>query len=110
MTTLNYISHIVKENEFETDYIRYCPQTLFQYAYWPSHQYNHQVFYRPALMGGRHIVDVLRAVCGPADVTEAELDRARSEASRRQIEFLSDSMGEGMWFIAFEGPALITLV
>ena len=28
-------------------------------------------------------MDVLRAVCGPADVTEAELDRVRREATEK---------------------------
>ena len=39
------------------------------------------VIYRPALLKGWHIVDVLRAICGPADVSEAELNRVRWEAT-----------------------------
>ena len=52
----------------------------------------HHVLYRPALLNGRHIVDVLRAVCGPADVSEAELDRVRSEATKEASE-----VEEGVW-------------
>ena len=43
----------------------------------------HIVYYRPALLNGHHIVDVVRAVLGPAVVSEAELDRVRAEATRR---------------------------
>jgi len=39
----------------------------------------HSVYYRPALLNGRHVVDVLRAVCGPADVDDAELNHVRTE-------------------------------
>ena len=41
----------------------------------------HGVSYRPALLNSRHVVDVVRAVCGPADVSEAELDRVRRETT-----------------------------
>ena len=44
---------------------------------------HHCVFYRPALLHGRHVVDVQRAVCGPADVSEAELDLIKREATKR---------------------------
>ena len=74
---------------------------LFDY-YHSSHgeRVQHHVFYRPALLSGRHIVDVLRAICGPADVSEAELDRVRKNATKEAID-MSWRMGsegwEGVW-------------
>ena len=55
-------------------------EIVFQYYYYKN---TYVVYYRPALLNGRHIVDVLRAVCGPADVSEAELDQARKTATRK---------------------------
>ena len=43
----------------------------------------HYIYYRPARLNGRHVVDVLRALYGPADVSEAELDRVRRDATKR---------------------------
>ena len=48
-----------------------------------EHNIDEEVAYRPALLNGRHIVDVVRLVCGPADVSEAELDRIRRMATQR---------------------------
>ena len=39
--------------------------------------------YRPALLNGRHVVELLRAICGPSVASEAELDRVRTGPTRR---------------------------
>ena len=44
------------------------------YDFWNLH-------YRPALLNGRHVVDVWRTVCGPLDFSEAPLDRVRRTAT-----------------------------
>ena len=64
---------------------RYLEQ-LFNYIF--HHGHNHHVWYRPAQLKGRHIVDVMRAVCGPADVSEAELDELGGRRRR----------SAGLWF------------
>ena len=68
---------------------------------------HHSVSYRPALLNGRHVVDVLRAVCGPADVSEAELDRVRREATEeaRDREVWGEEW-EGVWETKWWGPAI----
>merc|ERR1719259_668150 len=43
---------------------------------------DHSVVYRPSRLNGRHVVDVLRAVCGPKDITPKQLDTARRIANR----------------------------
>ena len=56
--------------------------------------------YRPALLNGRHPVDVLRAVCGPAVVSEAELDRVRRQATEGAIclqQVLGIEQWQGVW-------------
>ena len=58
------------------------------------------VFYRRALFNGHNVVDMLRAVCGPADVSEAELDRVRREATREEWD-----VGNVQWWrMAEEEP------
>ena len=37
--------------------------------------------YRSELLNGRHVIDVLKAVCNPSGVSEAELDRIRRETT-----------------------------
>ena len=73
-------------------------QMVFYYCYYLDDRRSN-VYYRPALLNGRHIVDVLRAVCGPADVSEAELDRVRRKATKAALN-LGDRNGkewEGVW-------------
>ena len=78
--------------------IQKMPEMVFEYHEHIESQ-RHLVLYRPALINGRHIVDVLRAVCGLADVSEAELDRARKEATERAFDTkeLGFSDWEGVW-------------
>ena len=65
------------------------PQMSFCYRYMVN---EHLVYYRPTLLDGRHIVDVLIAVLGPAeDITEEELEWFREEATEE-----SDLLG-GVW-------------
>ena len=61
------------------------------------------VRYRPALLNGRHNVDVVRAVCGPADVSEAELDYARKKAAQRAKELNHQS---GVWLTGWCGAVV----
>ena len=60
------------------------PAMVFEYAYNPDTEH-HFIFYRPALLNKRHIVDVIRTVCGPLDVDEAELDRIRKKVTEHVI-------------------------
>ena len=78
------------------------PELLFHYILLKMH--THLVFYRPALLNGRHIVDVVRAVCGPADVSEAELDRVRREATERAKERNHET---GVWRTWWRGAVVI---
>ena len=87
--------------------IRECPGLVFQYHY-ASYESGHHVYYRPAKLNRRHILDVLRAVCGPADVSEAELDRMRRYATDRARS--EDRYGEkwkGVMWTCWWGVAII---
>ena len=75
---------------------------VFYFAHNPDYHLNY-VFYRPELLNGRHIVDVARTVCGPTVVSEAELDRARREATERARE-IDHQTGE--WYTAWYGVAV----
>ena len=79
---------------------------VFEYRYYPDDGC-HAVYYRPALLNGRHIVDVLTAVCGPADVSEAELDHVRREATERaqNKEWWGEGW-EGVWGTDWPGAAI----
>ena len=85
-------------DQLSIDYtISDLPTLVFEYVY-SSYVEQRCVYYRPALLNGRHIVDVLRAVCGPADVNEAELDRVRREATEkaRDVSGLGEKF-DGVW-------------
>ena len=77
---------------------------VFDYRFYTDADY-HYVYYRPALLNGRHIVDVLRAVCGPADVSEAELDRVRWEVTEGAIECFGEGW-DGVWHAYWYGDAI----
>ena len=79
---------------------------VFYYRYSPDDE-RHSVYYRPALLNGRHIVDVLRAVCGPTDLSEAELDRVRREATEgaRDELWISDGRKD-VWWTRWWGAAI----
>ena len=66
------------------------PEMVFYYRYVPGSKCN-IVRYRPTLLNRRHIVDVLRAICGPLDVSEAELDRIRREATEGASAYSRDA-------------------
>ena len=53
----------------------------------------HYVYYRPALLKGRHIVNALSAVCWPDGVDEAELDLVRRKVAEE--DFDASENGEG---------------
>ena len=79
---------------------------VFDYIYHPD-QCHHLVLYRHALLNGRHVVDVLRPVCGPADVSEAELDRVRRKASEEAEDWERRGEGwEGVWSTWWWGAAI----
>ena len=79
---------------------------VFEYRFRPDKS-RHFVYYRPSLLKGRHIVDVLRSVCGPADVSEAELDRVRKGATEMagDVEWWSGEY-EGVWRTSWYGAAI----
>ena len=81
-----------------------CPEMVFNHRY-HTDVCLHVVIYRPAFLNGRHIVDVLRAVCGPADVREAELDRVSREATKMKWNW--GWLGEGVWVAQWRNVAVI---
>ena len=100
-TKLTYISHTCKHCSFHMSVIRRSPDTVFEYNNYIE-TLKHTVFYRPAVLNGRHVVDVLRAVCGPADVSEEELNRVRREATESAMR-----LEEGVWSAYWQGGAVI---
>ena len=78
-----------------------CPEHLFHYFF--HYGYQHHAWYRPALLNGRHVVDVVRAVCGPADVSEVELDRAKRQATEWAMEMHHQT---GVWHTSWSGAAV----
>ena len=80
------------------------PEVVLEYIHLPDYG-THLVFYRPALLNGRHVVDVLRAVCGPAYVSEAELDRVRREATDDATECVD---WEGIWLTSWKNTVITT--
>ena len=103
---VTFASQVGKRRYYENYMIWRSPSMIFEYRYTSDHQ-KHEVYYRSALLNGRHIVDVLRAVCGPADVSEAELDRVRREATERSSE-IPCVCGKlhGMWETSWLGVAV----
>ena len=85
------------------------PPGLFEYRHRLDTE-GHFVRYRPELLNGRHIVDVLRAVCGPADVSKAELDRVKKEATEKAVlgnwEGVEIEGWEGVWRTKWRGGAI----
>ena len=69
-----------------------------------KHRLYDSLEYRPALLNARHAVDVLRAVCGPAVVSEAELDRVRAEATRKawSVEAVIGEEFAGVWITKWD--------
>ena len=100
-TNITYISEIIKRDESTAWFIWTFHNLVFQYmCYFDGNK--HFMYYRPALLNGRHVIDVLRAVCGPADVSEAELTRIRREATENCKKFeqfwgYHDIRWEGVW-------------
>ena len=103
---LTYISQNIKKSKTLAlvPPFQDCPGLVFSYRYFHI-QETHMVHYRPALLNGRHIVDVVRAICGPADVCEAELDRARKVATEGAMEAF---MLEGVWWTSWRGTIVTT--
>ena len=57
-------------------------------------------------------MDVVRAVCGPADVSEAKLDHARREATKEALDMVEEGgeeeeVWEGVWHTEWWCPAII---
>ena len=104
-----YTSLTLNNNELAVGMIKNCPEMVLEHDYYPGKNLN-IVCYRPALLNGRHVFDVLRAVYGPADVSEAELDRVRREATEEAYEIqllpLMDDGLEGLWCTYWRGSPL----
>ena len=106
LKNLSYISLTKKVLEFKTHMICSSQTMRFEYQYMTEDK-RHFVRYRPALMNGRHIVDVLRAVCGPADVSEAELNRVRRSATDgARDEGFRGEKWQGVWMSTWRGDAV----
>ena len=112
LNNVNYVSQKINDLNFSTVTFPFysCFGLFFEYKY--DHiRRTHNACYRPALLNGRHIVDVVRAVCGPADVSEAELDRARREATEGAREaplrlVLRLKCYEGVWSTIWRRAAI----
>ena len=105
MHTSPTYSSVTTKRSCNLDYVIDKVSTmLFEHEHGFVNQ-QHYICYRPALLNGRHIVDVLRAVCGPADVGEAELDRVRREATEKARN-MEDKGWEGMWQTWWKGAAV----
>ena len=84
--------------------IQKCLGIVFDYSNHPDSG-SHFVLYRLSLLNGRHVVDVLRAVCGPVAVSEAELDRVRRKVTKRARKIRIEGW-EGVWSTAWQGAAV----
>ena len=97
LTNIKYLSNTLKGSASLGLSFEACPGMVFDYEY-DSDELRHSVFYRPSLLNGRHIVDVVRVVCGLADVSEAELDRSRREATKWATKMFHQAGGwHTMW-------------
>ena len=89
-TNLTHVSSILAPGmSYLPAFIPLSSENVFEYSYQPD-ELSHKIYYRPALLNGRHVIDVLRAVCGQADVIEAELNRVRREATE-----MAEDMDQG---------------
>ena len=106
LPNLIYASHTVERGTFALFVIMKCPGLVFDYCYRVDER-SHAVLYRPALLNGRHVVDVLRTVCGPADISEAELDRVRRKATEgaKNQAWLGEGL-EGVWATSWLGDVI----
>ena len=91
LTRFSYLTKTIKTGYCCVLMIHKFPEMLFEYL-----PYHCTVYYRPALLNGRRVVDVLRAVCGPEDVSEAELDRVKRMISANNEGFMGEGW-EGVW-------------
>ena len=108
--TVKYTSQIIVYSDGTLDMEPMSNEMVFDYRYFATF-WEHNVLYRPALLNGRHIVDVLRAICGPADVSEAEMDRVRTEATKNASEYMEgDEDWEGVWLTHWRGGAVTAAV
>ena len=108
----SYASYIYRPGMFCPSLMNRLPELSFEYKRSTDGQY-HLVDYRPALLNGRHVVDVLRAVCGPADVSEAELDHARREATKNAYNYSMWNWHEvwrGVWHTSWRGAVIVARV
>ena len=107
LSQLCYTSQTVKRGTLTLLVMPKFPKVYFNYIHYPFED-KYLVLYRPELLNGRHVVDVLRAVCGPADVSEAELDRVRREATEKafSVEFRG-KWWKGVWQTQWLGVAVV---
>lgn len=69
----------------------------FQYFISPDSNNPHEAMYRPALMNGRNIVDVLRAGNLLIDLSEAQLAYSRAETTNNSCHLWS-AKDKNVWF------------
>ena len=105
-TKLTYVSKIIKSRRCFVDIMRRNPKIVFEYeCYYDRNQ--HFVKYRPALLNGRHVVDVISAVCGLADFFEAELNWIKKEATKNASNMGNYGNGwEGVWHTCWRGASV----
>ena len=108
-TNIFYLTHIIGGNITYSFRSGFYDRVPFDYQYEPRKRL-HRVYNKPALLNGRHIVDVIRTVCEPADVDVAVLDRVRMKATENAKDYRNFSRYMGLWHTSWEGPALIAEV
>ena len=94
LTLLRNVIYIHQHSAITKGYFFSLP-SIVSYTSWDSIHADEEkqcqhVLYQPSLLNGRHIVDVLRAVSGAVDVSEAVLDRAKEQATRWALNVKDD--------------------
>ena len=107
---LVYLTSVINHFQFCVDVIRDSPSMVFAYNYslyrpkWLDDA--NVVKFRHSLVKDRHIVDVLRAVCGPADVDEWLLEIVKSFVEIHTFDENKEEEVDGVWMSDWDGYAV----
>ena len=77
-SNIAYITQSKNDHVFEYELMRMSPLLVFYHRRDPYDQTN--VAYRPALLNGRHVIDVLRCISGQPDVSGEDLEDIKDAA------------------------------
>ena len=103
LSKVTYISQNFKRMVPITPLILWFQEMVFEYRYYTDER-RHAVFYRPSLLKGRHVVDLLNIFCWSSSVLEVDLNRIKTDAKKR-ARTLSD-LDDGLWYYKWRGSAL----